>query len=142
MSEILLDKQDSDHCPSRCGSVVTCVHVYEHVSAQTWFFLLEKLCLETCGLEGLPVRRGKDATHQKPIIITTCQTKHGNRVPEEHRCLWDQGPIYTKGCIQADPTDNTIDVLTEASLCGDRGIRAKTLHYPLPPQGRPTMEVF
>lgn len=141
MSEILSDKQDSDRCPSRRGSVVTCVRVYEHVCAQTQFFLLEKLCLETCGLEGLPLRRGKDAAPPKTLIIP-CQTKHGNRVTEEHQCLWDQGPIYTKGCIQADPTDNTIAVLTEASLCGDRGIGAKTLHHPLLPQGRPTMEVF
>ena len=93
-------------CPSRCGSVCH-LHACACVYARTWLFLLAKLRLETCNLEGLTVSRGRDAAPPQTIIIT-CWTKHGSRVTEEHRCLHDQGPADTKGCIRADPTDTPL----------------------------------
>lgn len=80
------------------------VRVCERVCARTWLFLLAKLHLETCNLEGLTVSRGRDGPPSQKIIIT-CRTKHGSRVMEEHQCLRDQGPADAEGCIRADPAD-------------------------------------
>lgn len=76
----------------------------EHACAQMQLFPLAKLRLKTCNLEGLTVSRGRGAAPSQKIIIT-CRTKHGSRLTEEHRCLWDQGPADAEGCIRADPTD-------------------------------------
>jgi len=78
------------------------VCVCERVCARTWLFFLAQLRLKTCNLEGLTVSRGRDAAPSQRRIIT-CQTKHGSRVTEEHRCLWDQGPADAEGCTRVNP---------------------------------------
>lgn len=119
-SEIFLDKRDSNHCPSRCGSVC---HVHVCVCTDVAFPPC-KTSPQNLQSGGLNCKQGERCCPPKKTIIT-CWTKHGSRVTEEHRCLRDQGPADAKGCIPADPTDTPSPSRLKHPYAGTGGLGPK-----------------